>query len=450
MGAKQPKVPSAKETAGAQAESNYSTAMLNQLFGMVNQRGPDGTRSYGKVGTRTITDPFTGEAREVPVFEETTTLSPELARLRKIGIEADTSLARAGAQQTARVEQMMGRPVNTAALPRAGGALGAAAGSLSMMTMQGLPGRGETIAKGVGNSAQLGKLDTTRGAMPNQIGADLMPKLAQDYGSQGLQQRARVENAMMARMRGQQDIDARQLNQQLADQGITLGSPAHKAAMENQARAVNDARLGVIAAGGQEQALQDQLALSHATFGNNARQATFDNRLSAGQFNAGLQQQDYAQRRGLAEQAMAENRLRTSNSRADLDAAVARGGYAEGVRKAAYDERAGMIDQNNAASTAALNNQIARGNYATGLRNNALQEQYGARSQMLNELASLLGGTQVASPQFGTPGGTASVAGVDYMGAAQNEYQNKVAVAQRRNQALGGWLNIGKTAVLGF
>lgn len=71
--------------------------------------------------------------------------------------------------------------------------------------------------------------------------------------------------------------------------------------------------------------------------------------------------------------------------------------------------------------------------YLTG-RSQALQEAYAERAQPINEISSLLSGAQVSQPQFvNTP--QASVAGVDYSGMVNNNYQAQV---QAQNAKMGG------------
>lgn len=67
-------------------------------------------------------------------------------------------------------------------------------------------------------------------------------------------------------------------------------------------------------------------------------------------------------------------------------------------------------------------------------RQQAFQEASYERAQPLNEIIGLLGGSQVQGPQFvNTP--TTQVAGVDYAGLVNNQYNQQVA---SRNAAMGG------------
>lgn len=85
-------------------------------------------------------------------------------------------------------------------------------------------------------------------------------------------------------------------------------------------------------------------------------------------------------------------------------------------------------------------------------RNAAINEQNLQRSIPLNELAALLSGTQVQSPQFITPPNT-PIANTDVLGAtfaANNAAQtNFLAEQQRQNALTGGLFGLGSAALLG-
>ena len=69
----------------------------------------------------------------------------------------------------------------------------------------------------------------------------------------GGENRARIEAALLDRLSPQMERDRLALEQRLANQGITYGSPAYQRAMDDMNRALTDARLAVIAQGGAEE-----------------------------------------------------------------------------------------------------------------------------------------------------------------------------------------------------
>jgi hypothetical protein len=69
-------------------------------------------------------------------------------------------------------------------------------------------------------------------------------------------------------------------------------------------------------------------------------------------------------------------------------------------------------------------------------RDQAVNERLTERNQPFKEFAALLNGTQIDQPTFGqTPG--ASVANTDYAGLVHQDYQNKLAAQQQKQNALG-------------
>ena len=182
--------------------------------------------------------------------------------------------------------------------------------------------------------------------------------------SQGTIQRANVENSLFQRMQPQNQLALSHLQSQLSDQGIKYGSPAYTAAMDNYNRGINDQMLGITAQGGQEQQLQASLAQNLAQFQNTAQTNMFQQAATQTQaYNAALAQQ----------QAQAESLF-------------------------------------NAQQTA---------------RSQALTEQYALRDQPINEISSLLSGSQVANPNFINASGT-KIPTTDIAGLINNNFSQSL------------------------
>lgn len=84
-------------------------------------------------------------------------------------------------------------------------------------------------------------------------------------------------------------------------------------------------------------------------------------------------------------------------------------------------------------------------------RDQAVNEKLTERNQPLKEFAALLSGSQIDQPMFGaTPG--ANVANTDYAGLVSQDYQNKLAAQQQKqnsfDKALGGMFGIGAQALM--
>lgn len=109
---KKPKAPDPKEVAAAQTGSNVATATANSYLNNVNQVGPDGRVDYTSDGFQTITDPSTGQSYQVPRWTQTTTLSPTGQQIYDINNQTDLNLATMGRDQSAKVSELLSRPVD--------------------------------------------------------------------------------------------------------------------------------------------------------------------------------------------------------------------------------------------------------------------------------------------------------------------------------------------------
>lgn len=129
--------------------------------------------------------------------------------------------------------------------------------------------------------------------------------------------RSRYEDALMERMRPRQEQDRAAMETRLANQGINVGSRAYSAADRDYAGAVNDARLGAIAQGGNEMARDFQIRSAARSqpineimallSGSQVQMPNFGmNQPSpiATTDNAGIMQQNYANQMGAYNQKM--------------------------------------------------------------------------------------------------------------------------------------------------
>jgi hypothetical protein len=215
--------------------------------------------------------------------------------------------------------------------------------------------------------------------------------ITRDYDADNLQ-RDRVEQSLFGRLQPQLELDRSRLEQQLADQGIRYGSPAYDQAMRQINQQQTDARMAVIAQGGQEQQLQSGLALQRGQFQNAAQAAAYQQALGrTTSYNAALAQQ-----------------------------------------------------QQQAAAVVAAQQQA---------RNQYLTEQYALRNQPINEISSLLSGSQVQQPSFVnmTPSQipTTDIAGLINQ-QFQQQFGNFQAQQQAKNQLIGGVLGAAGSVGLGL
>lgn len=210
---------------------------------------------------------------------------------------------------------------------------------------------------GLGNIGQAQGTIAPSGAPQSTFG-DAGP-ITTDYGpdTDFATSRSNVENALFKRVQPQNDRDLANLQAHLDAQGIRYGSPAYTAAMDNYQRGINDLRLGITAQGGAEQKLQADMAAQRAGFQNAA------------------EQQAYTQAQG-------------------------RGTFANSAQAARFQQNATSLQALNSALAQQGAQQTERFNAEQAQRAQALSEQYALRNQPINEISSLLSGSQVSNPAF--------------------------------------------------
>jgi hypothetical protein len=219
--------------------------------------------------------------------------------------------------------------------------------------------------------------------------------------------RQRVEDSLMARMNPQLELERKGVEQRLADQGIRYGSQAYASAMDDYNRQANDARFAAVGQAGSEQARMNAMAGQEAAFQNQA------------------QQQQYEQNQGQA----------------------AFGNQALGQT---FTQNAALASFGNAGLAQQMAQAQSGFNADQAARNAALQELYTSRNQPINEITSLLSGSQVNSPNFiNTPG--AQIPTTDVGGLVNQNFQNQMGVYGQQNQnwqsMMGGILGLGAGAM---
>uniref|UniRef100_UPI003F490DC5 tail fiber domain-containing protein n=1 Tax=Ensifer adhaerens TaxID=106592 RepID=UPI003F490DC5 len=260
-----PKAPDPKSTASAQTATNIGTAVANNLMGNVNQVTPDGALKYTYT-TQKWTDPLNGKVYNLQVPTATQTLSAGQQAIKNQGDKAELNIATLAANQSAKLNDLLGRPVDTSKAPATGDP-----------TKIGLPqyagyGGGPMLETSLGNTGNVTKT----------YDADINTQ--------------RYEKALMDRMNPQLAQSRRALETQLANQGLQPGSEAYNRAIDSAARQENDARLGAILNAGQEQSRLAGLARDKATFQNAAQAQNFQQALAAAGFSNDSEQQMFQNR----------------------------------------------------------------------------------------------------------------------------------------------------------
>jgi hypothetical protein len=225
----------------------------------------------------------------------------------------------------------------------------------------------------------------------------------------------------MGQINPQLDIQKNQLQQQLADQGIRYGSEAYNNAMLPFGQQQNQAWMGAITgATGQAKTLMD-MAAQQAGFQNAAQQQAYTQAQGRGQFANEAQMQNYAQ-------------------------ALGAGSFANQAIGQQFGQNAQMATFGNAGLAQQQAQQQAAFNAAQTARNQYMQEQYAQRNQPINEISSLMSGSQVSqpnwlnAPQSQIP--TTDVGGLINQNFAQQQ-QNYQQQSANYNNLIGGVLGLG-------
>jgi hypothetical protein len=117
-----PQPPNPYQTAGMQAAINNAAAQNQQAYGMQNQVGPYGSQTSVQTGTRTIPAVTTTNkkgkvktitpAQEVPVYTQTTTLTPEQQQLLNQQQQFGAATNDLGIQQVGQLKELLGNPLD--------------------------------------------------------------------------------------------------------------------------------------------------------------------------------------------------------------------------------------------------------------------------------------------------------------------------------------------------
>jgi hypothetical protein len=368
-----PKAPDPIKTGEMQTSTNIGTAIANSYLGNINQKTPDGSLTYDQTGTTKWIDPVSKKEYNIPTFTATQTLSDMQQKIKDQSDGASLNLAELAKNQSSRLDGLLSKPFSLDGAPSGGDASG-----LTMPNYSQFAG-GPNLQTSLGDA----------GAITRSYGSDYSSNVKE------------VQDALMARQNPYLDQDRSALQQQLADQGLQVGSAAYNSAMADHNRQRNDARYGAILNAGQEQSRLAGLDRDRAMFENSAQGQAYQQLLSSGQFG------------NQAKQQMGDNAYRTTAG-------------------------------NNMLQDQGFNAQLSKLNAQDADRSTWMNEQFALRNQPLNEISALLSGGQVTNPNFITTQGQ-KIATTDYAGLINQDYQNKSANWQ---SGVGGLLGLGSAFLM--
>lgn len=421
---KAPKPPDPYETAQAQRQSDVSTARFNQAAQHVNQYGPDGSIVYAPDGRHWVKDPNGTDHRWrkgqdpskgpekgywVDQWSVTTELSPAQQRLKDLGDQTDTTLARAGLQQAEAMEDHFSRPADVRGGAQAG--LDGFVGGYDASAVDGVSGRGANPTLDFSYDVDGFYRDTpARGNLNGMVDT---------YGTDFSADRRRVEDALTERMNPDLRRREEATRARLANAGVTAGSEAWKREMQDVYDAENRARLDVILAGGGEQSRLADLEARRAGFERDSqvlRNADADADRAAAFGEATTRAQQEAARSAFGNQSRVQQ---DAMDDADSDEAFSRA----------------LAEIQTNAQQAAFGNQAAlqKRSVEDEQRAARIAEDYQQRNQPINEISALMSGTQVSGPSL-MPVSNPGVANLDMAGLINDNYNQRLAGQQMSNQ----------------
>lgn len=431
-----PRPPDPQVTAQAQTGTNVSTAVANQILGQTNQVTPFGNLTYQQTGTYDWTDtsgknPVT---YTLPTYTATQTLSENQQRISDAQEGASLNLANLGRDQSAKLGSILGTSMNFSRAP--------GVTAPRFQRVGDAPSQPTTFGRGGQVKSKIasgGSINTGQGINAPKLGTQIANAgdITRTYGTDFEAGRQRVEDALMERQRAGLDQGRSRMESQLANQGIKIGTEAYDRAVRNYDQRENDARLGAILAGGQEQSRLAGLDADRAAFQNAAQAQQFGQNVTSADFRNAALQQGFGNDLGLmqAQNQAQQQQFGQNQAQAAFGNAAQQQRFGQNQQVAQFGQQARQLNFQNDLASAGFNNQWGQQAFGNqqDMRSNWLNEQYAKRNQPINEIAALLGTGQVQSPSFvNTP--SVSMPTVDYAGLVNSNYNQQLAQHNSQQQ----------------
>ena len=431
---KAPPPPNPVETAKASTSTNVGTAISNAFLNNTNQFTPDGSLRYDVTGDYTWHDPYTGMNVNIPTFTATQELSPQQQAIKAQTDAAQFNLAGMANTQSQKLAEHLGSEIDLSAAPGAGNPDWIKNVPAAATTFADVGQQARTFADAgqqAGTFADVGQQQRSFGEAGD---------ITRTYGPQDdfSSDRARVEESLYGRLNPQLQRERGNIEQRLADQGIRYGSAAYTSAMDDYNRQANDARLAVTAAGGGEQQRMMDMAAQRAGFQNAAQQQAYNQAQGRGQFANAAQAADFAQ-------AQARGQFGNEAQQRTYEQALGRGQFGNAAQSADFMQAAARGEFQNAGLAQQLAQAQAGFNAQNMARNQYTNEQFALRNQPINEISSLLSGSQINNPNFvNTPNN--QIPTTDVAGLINNRFQQGMDIykqeSQNWNSMMGGIMGL--------
>ena len=372
-----PAAPDYTGAANAQAAASQELATQQTWANRPNQYTPWGSTTWNaSVGT----DPATGQP--ITQWDQRQSLDPALQQALNDQLNIQGGKSDLANQFMGRVGEEYSRPFDWTNLP------GMAGTPQAQMTQ--------------GRQMQTGVPQYQLDARYNQ------PTTQSTQAPELVAERHRIEQGLFDQMAPIHQQQTAQLQQSLANQGLTPGSEAYNAELARLQQQQSGERFNALKMGGQEQQLQQGMMLGQQqqAFGQRGQAQDQYNQALMNQFGQGLQAGQFGNQ---AQQQMFQQDLGANQQN-----------YAQMMQSSEYQNR---------------------------LRQQAIAEQAQARGMSLNEMNALLTGQQVQNPQIPSFMGAQAGQAPNLLGAAQAQGQYNLAGMNAENQQSAGlWGGLGSMA----
>jgi hypothetical protein len=373
-----PPAPDYAKAAEVTAASNQEAQTRADWTNRPNVNTPWGSQTWQSSAEL---DPATG--KPITSWTQNTTLTPASQAALTSQQNVDLGKSQLAENTIGRVRDAYAQPVDWGNLQGMGGvpnAGGLQAGNLDA---------NQYATGGAGQGIMAGLNTRSLGAMPDSGG---------DYGRQ------RIESALMARMQPENDRNTAALEGKLSNMGLTRGSEAWNRESQRLGDQQSRQAFDAMNTAGQEQQRQFGMQLQ-------GRQQGWNELQGAGQFQNAAQAQGFGQNMG------------------------------QNAQNFGQQSQAGAqnFGQEQAAGQQNYNQQMQSSQYANQLRQQQIAEMLQQRNQPLNEMNAVLTGSQVGMPQMPSFNTSQSTGGVNYSGAANQQYNaamNAYNAQQQQSQGL--------------
>jgi hypothetical protein len=419
-----PAAPDYTKAAEATAASDSAAQTRADWANRPTVNTPWGTESWQSSAK---IDPATG--KPVTSWTQNTALSPAAQQALNSQMQVDLGKSQLAENSIGRMKDAYSQPFDWSNLqargqaPQAGGLQAGSLGAGPNIQAGNLDANGY-MSSGAGQGIMAGLNTGSLGGMPT----------ADDAGRQ------RIEQALMARMRPENDRNTAALEGKLANMGLTRGSAAWNRESQRLGDQQSRQAFDAMNTAGNEQQRMFGMQMQGRQQGWNELQGAgqFQNQAQNQRFNQGMGQN--AQNFGMQQAA--------GNQNFDQQRAAADSNF---NRQAGAGQQ--NFDQQRMAGSQNFDQGMAASSYNNQLRQQQIAEQQMQRAMPLNEMNAILTGAQVGMPTMPDFNTSQKAGGVNYSGAARDQYSGamdaynaKQSGQQGMMSGLGGLASAGMMA----